>query len=347
MDSVLLELCDSEFHYLLDNFPVIAESITRRARLSIAEDLFQMKVSFLQTLNKDQLKELAMLSTIVQIPPGEMIFEEGDYGDRFYIIVSGKVGIFVTKGMRKKIEVCRLGRGSYFGELALINDAPRKATARAITYCVILSVTRNKFQEFMDETPEVGVDFKLKLAKYQVDLDSFLQHPYGVDLLRQYCQREYNDENLDFLIALQEYDKKYAAATQMNAPSNLDTRVVESFLSIMTEFVQENAPRLVNVSGVNRFPLLEHLSFVKSNVETWSSLPKEEKKKHVSPDVLKAARNEVTAMMNLHIFPRFKNSPQFQKFLKDTASYDRLSSKFSVMSSSSVDTDLKTSFSGQ
>jgi CRP-like cAMP-binding protein len=173
MNCVLLELDDFEFQHLLDNFPVLGDTFTKIARKNITEDLSHFDVALLQSLNKQQLNELANLSTMIQIPPGEVIYEEGDVGDRFYIIVSGKVGLFYNKSSQKRLELSRIGRGTYFGEASLIRDELRRETARAISHCVILSITRKKFQEFLSCNQEFEVEFQVKMAKHQVELESF------------------------------------------------------------------------------------------------------------------------------------------------------------------------------
>jgi CRP-like cAMP-binding protein/Zn-dependent protease len=79
-------------------------------------------------LEPDELAELLNHGAWVNIPPGETILEQGQPGDAFFAIGSGRVE--VTENGRP---LTTLGRGSYFGEVALLLDVPRTASVRAQT----------------------------------------------------------------------------------------------------------------------------------------------------------------------------------------------------------------------
>ena len=72
--------------------------------------------------------------------PGEVIFDEGDQGEAFYLVLEGEVLICRQGEVARPIAV--LPGGSFFGELALLDDAPRSAQARAATHCTLLEMPR-------------------------------------------------------------------------------------------------------------------------------------------------------------------------------------------------------------
>lgn len=74
------------------------------------------------------------------LPAGAVVFAQGDAGDRYYVIASGEVDITVD-GER----MTRLGPGEGFGEIALLRDTPRTATARAVTRCELVGLERDDF----------------------------------------------------------------------------------------------------------------------------------------------------------------------------------------------------------
>jgi CRP/FNR family transcriptional regulator, cyclic AMP receptor protein len=77
---------------------------------------------------------------------GEVIFREGDPGDSLYIIEDGAVAIRLVSADGKELELAKLSRGDVFGELALLDGAPRSAEARALTRTKLLSLRRLDFQ---------------------------------------------------------------------------------------------------------------------------------------------------------------------------------------------------------
>ena len=88
---------------------------------------------------------------VTTCPVGTKIFKEGDIGDRAYVIRDGVVEIVKTTD-EGEIILGRVGKGAIFGEMALIDDGPRMATARAAKACTLIVVTRPAFEAKMNKT---------------------------------------------------------------------------------------------------------------------------------------------------------------------------------------------------
>ena len=86
------------------------------------------------------LEALAMSLARVDVPAGETLFRQGDHGDRFYIIESGEVEIEIDGRV-----VNVLGPGDHFGEIALLRNIPRTATARARKATQLFALNRDAF----------------------------------------------------------------------------------------------------------------------------------------------------------------------------------------------------------
>ena len=86
--------------------------------------------------------------------PGETIFRQGDKGDFVYTIVSGEVEVIREDADGEKV-IARLGTGQYFGEMALISDAPRAATVRTITDVDVVTMGRVDFTTLYAYLPDI------------------------------------------------------------------------------------------------------------------------------------------------------------------------------------------------
>ena len=81
-----------------------------------------------------------------------VIFEEGTYSNTMYIIESGKVGIFKDYGTPNQIKLAELESGA-FGEMGLVADAPRNATAVALEDSELELVARTELNEYFEAFP--------------------------------------------------------------------------------------------------------------------------------------------------------------------------------------------------
>ena len=103
------------------------------------------RVGLLATLSGETLGRLAERMRRETVSPGSAVVNEGEDGDRFYIVLSGM--FTVSQATRGPQSVLR--PGDYFGEVALAMDIPRTATVRALTPATVASCDRTTFDEFV------------------------------------------------------------------------------------------------------------------------------------------------------------------------------------------------------
>jgi CRP-like cAMP-binding protein len=96
---------------------------------------------------------------LAKYAPGDVIFAEGDPGDKMYVIRSGEVEILLDG---RVLEV--LTSGGIFGEMALIDGAARVATARAKTACEVAPISEKTFLFLVHETPFFAISVMRTLA---------------------------------------------------------------------------------------------------------------------------------------------------------------------------------------
>jgi NADH dehydrogenase len=95
----------------------------------------------------------------------EIIFREGDKGDRLYIVVNGTVQIVSEQPGQPSTLIAELGPGDCFGEMALINDNPRNATARTAGAVDVLTVDREAFHALFAHLPPMRNLFQQLIAQ--------------------------------------------------------------------------------------------------------------------------------------------------------------------------------------
>lgn len=89
-----------------------------------------------------------------KLTDGEILFKEGDRGQEMYLIRSGKVEISSSSGGVKKV-LATLGEGSFLGEMAIVDDAPRSATATAVGEVSLLILDRAAFKQQLAQNPMI------------------------------------------------------------------------------------------------------------------------------------------------------------------------------------------------
>jgi CRP-like cAMP-binding protein len=101
---------------------------------------------------------------IMEYSAGHVLFHEGDEGREMFYILEGEV--LISKNIEgRNIEIARLGEGDIFGEMALIREHPRTATAITATDARLLSITRENFEEKMRDNPGFAWHIMNSLAK--------------------------------------------------------------------------------------------------------------------------------------------------------------------------------------
>jgi CRP-like cAMP-binding protein len=111
-------------------------------------------------LSAGEMKLLATFSSEERFREGSMIFREGEKGDKLYIVLDGRVRIskFIPGVGEEALAV--LDRGDFFGEMALIDDKPRSADAKAHeTDATVLSIDRATLNEILSMDPHASLQF--------------------------------------------------------------------------------------------------------------------------------------------------------------------------------------------
>lgn len=103
------------------------------------------QIALFRNLDEADAGKLAEIATEQTFPGGSQIFAEKSTGDSFFIIKYGTVRVF-KQGDKGDAAVTTMGNGQHFGEIALIDDAPRSATVEAVENTETIRIKRDDLE---------------------------------------------------------------------------------------------------------------------------------------------------------------------------------------------------------
>jgi CRP/FNR family cyclic AMP-dependent transcriptional regulator len=103
--------------------------------------------------------------TQVKVGKGQMLFKEGDAGDRLFVVVEGKLKLGTSSGDGRENLLSILGPGDMFGELSLFDPGPRTATATAVTDARVLALANDQVIGWVTAHPQVSLQLLKRLAR--------------------------------------------------------------------------------------------------------------------------------------------------------------------------------------
>lgn len=112
-------------------------------------------IPFLSGCSDAVLDALCQAMVSESFPAGRIVLEEGDPGDKFYLIVRGRVEFYVARGEGRETLLGVMQDGDWFGELALIRRVPRTCSARATADTVCLTLDRLRFLTLLESDPKL------------------------------------------------------------------------------------------------------------------------------------------------------------------------------------------------
>ncbi len=111
------------------------------------------KIELFEGLPEDQLESLAQHMRQRVYPAGAIVVNEGDEAHGMFIVDTGALKVFVTEENGKEVTLSLLGPEDYFGELALLDEAPRSASVITVEKTTLLQISRADFNEVIAANP--------------------------------------------------------------------------------------------------------------------------------------------------------------------------------------------------
>ena len=114
------------------------------------------QVYLFRELTPGEMERLLSISKEKKVRKNELVFREGDIGDAFYLIVTGSIRIStIVPGVGEEA-LTILREGEYFGEMALIDDAPRSASAIANDDTMLLYIGKDDFRKLLERQTDIA-----------------------------------------------------------------------------------------------------------------------------------------------------------------------------------------------
>ncbi len=105
---------------------------------------------------------------------GECIFNEGDTGAEMYVVQSGRVRIYL-KTQKQIITLATLKKGDFFGEMALLEELPRSASAEAVGEVALISLSKSDFKFLIQQHPDIAMKVLAKFSTRLRDADHLIE----------------------------------------------------------------------------------------------------------------------------------------------------------------------------
>lgn len=113
------------------------------------------QIPLFSELDLSLLEEIRREMGTEHFEENRIVMNQGDKGDKFYIIVRGRVEVVLNINHSEEKLLAILEDGDYFGEMALLKEIPRTATIRTIDPCTFLTMQRDLFQQILEKSPRL------------------------------------------------------------------------------------------------------------------------------------------------------------------------------------------------
>ena len=136
---------------------------------------------FMQTLSDQAKNEIIITMSLQKVKKDTILFKQGEPGTYWYIVHEGTFSLYINNEFKKN-----LSKGDSFGELALMNDAPRSATVKANSDCQVWTLKREVFRKILEFISNINYSQNMKfLNGIDIPLDKNIKSLLANNLLQE------------------------------------------------------------------------------------------------------------------------------------------------------------------
>lgn len=159
--ELISRILDGSIPYSIRGVRSLAGGGFFRRRVSQDHKIERLEeVHLLEGCTRRQLRAIARISEVIEVPAGTVLAQAGKPGEEFFLILDGAARVEVSPRKRS-----RLGPGDYFGEMSLLDGGPRSATVTADTPVRLLVIKRGDFSALLRQVPELTQIILATLSK--------------------------------------------------------------------------------------------------------------------------------------------------------------------------------------
>lgn len=136
---------------------------------------FLRRVPLLSSLSELQLSTLAAASVRRSFPKGRTIVAEGEPSQSLYILLSGRAKVQRSDAEGKEVILAMIGPGEFFGEMSLIDDAPRSASVITIESCDFMAIQKDSFKAMLAQSSDMSMQIMRGLVKRLREADKKIE----------------------------------------------------------------------------------------------------------------------------------------------------------------------------
>jgi CRP-like cAMP-binding protein len=162
-DLKVLRISMHDFNEILENIKNVNQITTEMSRKILLMNFLKKAAPFSHFEN-DEFSKLAHVMEKKLVKAGEVIFEQGDKGDHCYLIKSGQIEIFIEQD-HKKVSLATLSAEQMFGEVAILTETSRNASAKALEDSELISLPK----EELIQAVQKDFDFNRNLMQMMLE----------------------------------------------------------------------------------------------------------------------------------------------------------------------------------
>jgi len=161
-------------------------------------DMIQMlkRVPLFSDLNEPELQSVATLASSIEVFKKTIVVQEFDPGNSMYIILSGQVKVSTYSLEGREVVLALLGKGSFFGEMSLLDEEPRSANVTTMQDCKFANIRRGELMTLLMQQPIIALKLLAETASRLRKTSNMLKRVSSMDVphrlytyLVDHCQR--------------------------------------------------------------------------------------------------------------------------------------------------------------